>query len=172
MTGIRQKGRMDKSRDLFMHELGDILYAERMLVKTLPKLAEEATDSQLVAALEKHLAETEGHVENVEAAFEALGEQPKAEKCPGIEGIKKEHDQFVSDESPSPDVLDMFLTGAAARTEHYEIAAYTGLVTMAEALGEDRAATLLTENLKQEQAALEMVTTISEKLAGGIPTTA
>jgi ferritin-like metal-binding protein YciE len=163
---------MDKSRDLFMHELGDILYAERMLVKTLPKLAEEATDSQLVAALEKHLAETEGHVENVEAAFEALGEQPKAEKCPGIEGIKKEHDQFVSDESPSPDVLDMFLTGAAARTEHYEIAAYTGLVTMAEALGEDRAATLLTENLKQEQAALEMVTTISEKLAGGIPTTA
>jgi len=76
---------MDKSRDLFMHELGDILYAERMLVKTLPKLAEEATDSQLVAALEKHLAETEGHVENVEAAFEALGEQPKAEKCPGID---------------------------------------------------------------------------------------
>jgi len=64
----------------------------------------------------------------------------------------------------------MFLTGAAARTEHYEIAAYTGLVTMAEALGEDKAATLLTENLKQEQAALEMVTTISEKLA--VPTTA
>ena len=60
----------------------------------------------------------------------------------------------------------------AARTEHYEIAAYTGLVTMAEALGEDRAATLLTENLKQEQAALDMLTTICQQLAGGVPTTA
>jgi ferritin-like metal-binding protein YciE len=139
-------------------------------VKTLPKLAGEATDSQLVAAFEKHLAETKGHVQNVEAAFEAIGERPKADKCPGIEGLKTEHDEFVSDESPSPDVLDMFLTGAAARTEHYEIAAYTGLITMAEALGEQKAATLLTENLKQEQAALETVTTISEKLASSVPT--
>jgi ferritin-like metal-binding protein YciE len=163
---------MDKPRDLFLHELGDILYAERTLVKTLPKLADEATDSQLVAALEKHLTETKGHVENVEAVFEAVGAQPKAEKCPGIEGIKKEHDEFVSDEAPTPDVLDMFLIGAAARTEHYEIAAYTGLITMAEALGENKAATLLTENLKQEQAALETVTTISEKLAEAVPTTA
>ena len=166
------EGRMNTPRDLFVHELGDILYAEKTLVKTLPKLAGEATDSQLVAAFEKHLAETEGHVENVEAAFEAIGERPKAEKCSGIEGLKKEHDEFVSHESPSPDVMDMFLTGAAARTEHYEIAAYTGLIAMAEALGEQKAATLLTKNLKQEQAALETVTTVSEKLAGSVPTTA
>ena len=99
-------------------------------MKTPPKLAEEATDSQLVAAFEKHLTETEAH----EAAFESIGKSPKAEKCPGIEGLKTEHDEFVSDENPSPDVLDMFLTGAAARTEHYEIAAYT----MAQALGEDQ----------------------------------
>jgi ferritin-like metal-binding protein YciE len=161
---------MNDPRELFLHELGDILYAERTLVKALPKLAQEATESSLATAFEKHLGETERHVTNIEKAFEMVGETAKAEKCPGIEGIKKEHDQFVSDESPSPDVLDMFLTGAAARTEHYEIAAYTGLVTMAEALGEDKAATLLTENLRQEQAALEMVTTISEKLA--VPTTA
>ena len=66
----------------------------------------------------------------------------------------------------------MFLTGAAARTEHYEIAAYTGLITMAEALGETDAAKLLGENLKQEKAALETVTTISEKLASKIPANA
>jgi len=66
-------------------------------------------------------------------------------------------------------VLDMFLTGAAARTEHYEMAAYTGLITMAKALGKTDAANLLGENLKQEKAALETVTTISEKLAGKIP---
>lgn len=160
---------MDDPRELFIHELGDVLYAERVLVKTLPKLIDEATDSDLKSAFERHLSETETHVENVEAAFESIGEKAKAEKCPGIEGLKTEHDEFVSKEKPSSEVLDMFLTGAAARTEHYEIAAYTGLITMAEALGETDTAKLLGENLKQEKAALETVTSISEKLAGKIP---
>jgi ferritin-like metal-binding protein YciE len=163
---------MDTPRELFLHELGDILFAERTLVKTLPKLAKEASDSSLSTAIEKHLTETEGHVSNVEAAFKAIGETPKAEKCPGIEGITKEHDEFVSKEDPSSDVLDMFLTGAAARTEHYEIAAYTGLITMADALGETDAAKLLGENLKQEKAALQTVTGISEKLASQAPSRA
>ena len=163
---------MDKPRELFVHELGDILYAERKLVKTLPKLANEATDSTLTKAIEKHLAETEQHVTNVEAAFEAIGVKPKAEKCPGIEGLTKEHDEFVASERPSSDVLDMFLTGAAARTEHYEIAAYSGLITMADSLGESKAATLLRKNLKQEEAALETVTVIGEKLASAAPTSA
>ena len=89
----------------------------------------------------------------------------KAEKCPGIEGIKKEHDEFVSNESPSPEVLDAFLTGAGARTEHYEIAAYEGLVTMAEAMGEDEVARLLNENLEQEKKALSKMQTIGKRLA-------
>ena len=101
-----------------------------------------------------------------------MGEPARAEKCPGIDGIKKEHDEFVTKEDPSRDVLDMFLTGAAARTEHYEIAAYTGLITMAKALGETDAAGLLSENLTQEKAALETVTTISKTLAGSIPANA
>jgi ferritin-like metal-binding protein YciE len=163
---------MNDPRELFLHELGDILYAERTLVKALPKLAQEATESNLAEAFEKHLGETERHVTNIEKAFEMVGETAKAEKCPGIEGIKKEHDEFVAKEEPSTEVLDMFLTGAAARTEHYEIAAYTGLITMAKALGETDAARLLDENLKDERAALEMVTTISEKLAGKIPASA
>lgn len=160
---------MDTPRELFLHELGDVLYAERTLVKTLPKLAKEATDSTLVAAIEQHLSETEQHVTNVEAAFEAIGEKAKAEKCPGIEGLKTEHDEFVTKEDPTPEILDMFLTGAAMRTEHYEIAAYTGLITMARALGESEAANLLGENLKQEEAALKTVTDISEKLASKTP---
>jgi ferritin-like metal-binding protein YciE len=163
---------MNDPRELFLHELGDILYAERTLVKALPKLAQEATESNLAEAFEKHLGETERHVTNIEKAFEMVGETARAEKCPGIEGITKEHDEFVAKEEPSTDVLDMFLTGAAARTEHYEIAAYTGLITMAEALGENDAAKLLGENLKDEKAALEMVTTISEKLASKIPANA
>jgi ferritin-like metal-binding protein YciE len=156
---------MQDPRELFMHELGDILYAERTLVKALPKLQEEASDQELASGFKTHLDETRQHVTNIEAAFEKLGEDPKAEKCPGIDGIKKEHDQFVTNESPSQDVLDSFLTGAAARTEHYEIAAYEGLVTMAEAMGETEIVELLSENLEQERNALQKVQTIGKRLA-------
>ena len=140
--------KMNDPRKLFLHELGDILYAETVLVKALPKLAQEASDDELRAGFEAHLEETRQHVANVEQAFEALGETPKAERCPGIEGIKKEHDQFMQEEQPSKDVADLFLTGAGARTEHYEIAAYTGLVISANALGETECASLLSENLE------------------------
>ena len=164
---------MNDPRELFLHELGDVLYAEQTLVKTLPKLQEEAGDEELAQGFGEHLEETRQHVKNLEQAFEALGEPAKAEKCPGIEGIKKEHDEFVSNESPSPEVLDAFLTGAGARTDHYEIAAYEGLVTMANAMGEDEVARLLNENLAQEQNALRKIQTIGKRLAErGAATTA
>ena len=156
---------MSNPRELFLHELGDVLYAERTLVKALPKLQEEASDEELAQGFGDHLEETRQHVKNVEQAFQALGEEAKAEKCPGIEWIKKEHDDFVANESPSQEVLDAFLTGAGARTEHYEIAAYEGLVTMADAMGEDDVATLLRENLEEEKAALRKMQAIGKRLA-------
>ena len=156
---------MSDPRELFLHELGDVLYAEQTLVKTLPKLQEEAADEELAQGFGEHLEETRQHVKNVEQAFQALGEEAKAEKCPGIEGIKKEHDDFVANESPSQEVLDAFLTGAGARTEHYEIAAYEGLVTMADAMGEGDVATLLRENLEEEKAALQKMQAIGKRLA-------
>ena len=156
---------MSDPRELFLHDLGDVLYAERTLVKTLPKLQEEASDEELALGFEEHLDQTRQHVKNVELAFEQLGEKPTAEQCPGIEGIKQEHDDFVAKEFPSQDVLDAFLTGAGARTEHYEIAAYEGLVTMAEAMGESEVVELLTENLEQEKQALEKLKTIGKRLA-------
>ena len=97
---------MSEPRELFLHELGDVLYAERTLVKTLPKLQKEASDDELAQSFADHLEETKQHVANVEEAFKTLGEKPKAEKCPGIDGIKQEHDEFVDKESPSAQVLD------------------------------------------------------------------
>ena len=153
-------------RELFVHELGDILYVERQLAdEALPKLISEVQDTEFREALESHLKQTRGHVSNVERVFEMLGEEPSAEKCPGIEGIKKEHDEFVANESPSPEVLDAFLTGAGARAEHYEIAAYEGLVTTAEAMGETEVVELLTQNLEQEKKALTKMKTIGKRLA-------
>jgi ferritin-like metal-binding protein YciE len=156
--------KMSDPRELFLHELGDALYAERTLVKTLPKLQKEASDRELALGFKEHLDETQQHVKNVEEAFEKLGEKPTAEKCAGIEGIKQEHDDFVAEESPSHDVLDAFLTGAGARTEHYEIAAYNGLIEMARALGEREAVGLLEENLKEEREALNEAESVAKKL--------
>ena len=96
--------------------------------------------------------------------FKQIGESAQAHPCPGIEGIKKEHDDFMPENDPTPKMRDAFLTGAAARAEHYEIAGYTGLVNQARALGEREAVTLLQENLKQEKEALKKVETISKRL--------
>ena len=150
--------------ELFTHELQDLYYAEQKLTKVLPKLAAEVSDAELAEAFQHHLEETRQHVANLEQVFDELGVPARGERCPGIEGIAEEHDVFVSENEASEDVLDMFVTGAAARAEHYEIAAYTGLVGMADTLGETRAKELLEENLKQEKKALEKVESISKRL--------
>lgn len=149
---------------LFIHELQDMYYAEKALTKTLPKLAEEATDRELSRAFAAHLKETEKHVTNLERVFRQIGEKAEAHPCPGIEGIKKEHDDFMSENDPSAEIVDSFLTGAAARAEHYEIAGYTGLVNQARALGQRESVELLQENLRQEKEALKKVETISKRL--------
>src|SRR2546429_7014880 len=111
---------MTQPRELFMHELRDIYYVEQQLVKLLPKLARETTDAELKRGFQLHLRQTERHVKNVEAAFKALGVRASGEDCPGFDGLKEEHDEFMK-ENPSAAVKDVFLTGAASRTEHYEI---------------------------------------------------
>jgi ferritin-like metal-binding protein YciE len=154
---------MTQPRELFVHELRDIYYVEQQLVKMLPKLAGEAKDGELKRGFQQHLRQTERHVKNVEAAFKALGMRASGEDCPGFDGLKEEHDEFMK-ENPSPSVKDMFLTGAASRTEHYEIAAYTGLVAMARALGEKKVVTLLEKNLADEKETLRKVDSIGRRL--------
>lgn len=156
---------MTDPRELFMHELGDILYVENTLVKTLPKMAREAGDAELRAGFTAHLEETRGHVERLRKAFQALGEKASAEQCPGIDGIIEEHDEFMSENSPSPEVRDIFLTGAGARAEHYEIAAYSGLITLARALKERECVELLTENLREEKEALKTLEKAARRLS-------
>ena len=151
-------------RDLFLHELGDILYVERALAKeTLPKLIGEVSDTEFKSGLESHLEQTRQHVANVEKVFELLGEEPEVEKCVGFEGLKKEHDQLIEESASS--LVDIVDVGAAARTENYEIAAYEGLRRMAKAMGEDEAVDLLDENLKQEKETLREVEKIATRLS-------
>ena len=151
-------------RELFVHELGDILYVERQLVKeALPNLISEVRDEEFKSALEGHLEQTRDHVENVERVFGLLSEEPLAERCLAFEGLKAEHEKMV--EESSADLIDSVDLGAAARTENYEIAAYEGLRRMAKALGEEQAVELLDANLKQEKDALREVERIATRIS-------
>ena len=157
-------------RDLFLHELGDILYVERKLAdEVLPKLIEEVADEEFKTGLESHLKQTKKHVSNVEQVFEIFGEEPHAEKCIGFEGLKKEHDTLMQDAASS--LVDLIDLGAAARTENYEIAAYEGLRRMAKAFGEDKAVALLDENLEQEKEALREVEKLATRISNESATT-
>jgi ferritin-like metal-binding protein YciE len=151
-------------RELFVHELGDILFVERQLVEeALPTLISEVRDEELKGALEEHLTQTRTHVRNVERVFELLDEEPSAEECLGFEGLKAEHEKLV--EETSPELIDSVDLGAAARTENYEIAAYEGLRRMAKALGEEQAVDLLDRNLKEEKEALRIVEKIATRVS-------
>jgi ferritin-like metal-binding protein YciE len=151
-------------RELFLHELGDILYVERKLAdEVLPKLISEVQDDEFTTSLKNHLEQTRKHVTNVEKVFEQLGESPKAEECIGFEGLKAEHDKLL--EESSDDLIDAVDLGAAARTENYEIAAYEGLRRMAKAMGEDRAVDLLDANLRDEKDALREVEKIATRVS-------
>jgi ferritin-like metal-binding protein YciE len=154
---------MTNPRELFLHELGDILYVEEKLAdEVLPKLIEEVEDKEFKKGLERHLTQTRGHVQSVKRVFQQFGEQPKAKECIGFEGLKREHEELAGESSPA--LIDFLAAGAAARTEHYEIAAYEGLRRMAKALGEDKSVALLDEILKQEKETLREVEKITTRL--------
>jgi ferritin-like metal-binding protein YciE len=150
-------------RELFIHELGDILYVEEKLTEeVLPKLIQEVQSDEFRKGLERHLDQTKGHVTNLQQAFDTIGERPEAEKCIGFEGLKKEHEELTGETDES--LIDLVDAGAAARTEHYEIAAYSGLIEMARALGETDVVSLLEENLKEEKEALREVESVTKTL--------
>ena len=156
---------MSDPRELFLHELGDVLYAERMLVKALPKLLEEASDEELAKGFGDHLEETRQHVKNIEQAFQALGRRRRPRSAPASRASRRSTMTSLPTSHPPRTCSTPSSRGAGARTEHYEIAAYEGLMTMADAMGEDEVARLLGENLEHEKTALRKMQTIGKRLA-------
>lgn len=137
---------------LLEHELGDMLFAEKTVLKSLKKMTREVSDPEMRRRMEAHQGETEEQIRNIERAFESMGKRPKAQKCPGILGIVEEHDEFKSEEEPSKTILEAFDLGSGLRVEHYEIAAYRSAIALAKALGQREVVTLLKQNLDQEVA--------------------
>jgi ferritin-like metal-binding protein YciE len=147
--------------DLFVHQLQDIYYAEKQLVKALPKMADKATDKELKQGFLTHLEETKTHVQRLEEVFRMWGTEVKAVDCPAIDGIIEEADE-VTGEVADKSVLDAALINAGQAAEHYEIARYGSLIAWARLLGRNECASLLQKTLDEERITDKKLTSLAE----------
>ena len=136
--------------DLFLDTLKDIYYAEKQVLKALPKMAKAAHSDQLRAAFEKHHGETEGQVERLERVFELIDKPARGKTCEAIQGLLDEGKEIM-EEYKGTEALDAGMVAAAQAVEHYEIARYGTLVAWAEKLGLTEAVPLLRETLDEEK---------------------
>ena len=137
-------------QDLFHDTLKDIYFAEKKIMGALPKMAKAAQNDELRAAFEKHLEETEGQVERLEAVFDEIDARPQGKTCDAIMGILDEGKEIM-DEYKGTAALDAGLLAAAQAVEHYEISRYGTLKTWAAELGYKDAVKLLDATLKEEK---------------------
>ncbi|MBA4789398.1 MAG: ferritin-like domain-containing protein [Pseudomonadota bacterium] len=147
--------------DLFVHTLRDIYYAEKRILKALPKMIDKASDPGLKQTFKAHLTETEGHVTRLEEVFRMHGAEAKTVKCPAIDGIIDEAEE-IAGEVADQEVLDAALAAAAQAVEHYEMTRYGSLVAWAKRLGRADCARVLEKTLAEEKAADKKLTEIAE----------
>jgi ferritin-like metal-binding protein YciE len=150
-------------KELYIDELKDLYNAENQLIKALPKMAKAASSDELRQGFEEHLEQTKGHVQRLEKIFQGLGESPKGKKCKGMEGLIEEGSEAMKEDYEGS-VLDAALIGAAQRVEHYEIAGYGTVRSMAETLGETDHVSLLGETLQEEKETDEKLTELASQI--------
>ncbi len=154
----------DKDKDLnelFLDTLKDIYYAEKQIMKALPKMAKAANSEKLQAAFQKHMDETEGQIERLEQIFELIGKPARGKKCDAIEGIIDEGKEIM-DEYKGTAALDAGLLAAAQAVEHYEISRYGTLKAWAGKLDMPQAVKLLYQTLNEEKKTDDTLSKIAE----------
>jgi ferritin-like metal-binding protein YciE len=153
--------KMKSLEDLFVNLLKDMYYAEKQILKALPKMAKKADSAELRQAFERHLGETEGQVQRLEQVFALCDTKAAGKTCPAIKGILEEGAEDMK-EAGDADVLDAGMIADAQAVEHYEIARYGTMIAWAEQLGMRDAVPLLQETLEQEYNADQTLTKIAE----------
>jgi ferritin-like metal-binding protein YciE len=151
-----------KLKEFFVDQLKDIYWAEKKLVKTLPKLQEAATTSELKDAFGNHQQQTMIHVDRLEQVFGIINEEADTSKCPAMAGIIDEGQDIIDDTEEGTAQRDAGLIFAGQKAEHYEIATYGGLVTLARTMGYNDAAEVLSQTLAEEKEADALLTQIAE----------
>ncbi|MCE4226198.1 ferritin-like domain-containing protein [Methylobacterium sp. C25] len=146
--------------DLFVHTLQDIYYAENQITKALPKMIDKATNPELKQGFETHLGETQNQIQRLEQVFQMHGHSPKAVTSPPINGIIEEANELAGDVADK-EVLDAALLASAQAVEHYEITRYGTLIAWAKRLGRDDCAAVLQQNLDEEKATDEKLSSLA-----------
>lgn len=149
-------------QELFLDSIKDIYYAEKAIAKTLPRMKKAATSDTLKNAFDEHLVVTKEQIARLEQVFELLGEKAKGKKCEAIEGLIKEGEGIIEDTDQGTATRDVGLILAAQKVEHYEIASYGGLRTLAVTLGNNEVAGLLQQTLDEEKETDLLLTSIAE----------
>jgi len=157
MQGIRSPA------DLFVHELATMYDAEQRILQMLNQTAGMEQNGQVRQALEQHRQETQQQIQNLEQAFQALGVAPKRVPCHAVEGLHQDHQQFAQQSVPA-NLMTLYHLGAAAKTEHYEVATYQGLIEQAKRMGQPQVTRLLQENLRHEQEMARRVEQMEQQL--------
>jgi ferritin-like metal-binding protein YciE len=152
LSSLTQETAMKNLEELFGHLLKDMYFAEKKIVKALPKMIKKSEHPELKQAFEHHLKETEGQVKRLEQVFKIFGKTARGEKCPAIIGLVEEGEEVMK-KGEDGDVIDAGLLAGAQAIEHYEISRYGTMIAWAKQLGLRDAVPLLEETLKQEKAA-------------------
>lgn len=151
---------IETAEDLFLDELKDIYSAEKQAIRVYPRLAKAISSDKLKEALQTHLEETKGQVERLDRIFEILEKRSGGKTCEGMKGLIEEGSEMAEEVEAGP-VRDAALIGAAQRMEHYEIAAYGTVATLAKEMGQQEIADLLSQTLEEEKATDEKLTQVA-----------
>lgn len=151
---------MQTLAELFEDGLRDIYYAEKAIVKILPKMMKKAGSEHLISAFREHTEQTEEQIERLEAIFDMIGKAPRGKRCPAIDGLTEEAMELMQ-EAKDDTVRDAGILAAAQAVEHYEIARYGSLAAWADKLNMRRAAKLLRETLEEEKETDERLTELA-----------
>jgi ferritin-like metal-binding protein YciE len=155
--------KLDTLEKLYVDELRDIYNAENQLLKALPKMAKGSSSPDLKSGFEKHLRQTETHVQRLDQIFAELDESPKGKTCRAMKGLIEEGSEILKEEGEES-VLDAGIIVAAQKVEHYEMAAYGSARTFARLLGQDKAAELLQSTLDEESETNESLNQLAENI--------
>ncbi len=158
------EGGAEEVRDFFEELLRDTLGAEKMIVKVLPTMIESATSEELAAAFEEHLEVTEGQIERLQQVFEMLGMKVSAKKSKAMEGLVEEGDEVIDETKDGTLLRDIGLIISGQKIEHYQMAAYGSLRTLANIMGEDAAAALLQETLDERAEVDQILNEIADSI--------
>lgn len=159
---------METGRELFEHELRDLYDVEHKQVQALERMAGKVGEESLKEMLLHHREETRGQIERLEQVFGLLDRSPRREPCAGINGLIEEYSEFIKEEDPSPEILNIFTAAAGIKAEHYEIVSYRSLVKLADQLQMSEAVDLLQQNLNEEEKTAEQLDQLSTKLGSAI----